>query len=91
LYNQEGNNSLFYREYNAMPELCACSVRMLDTNDANYVINGVPCCSRECFIMRRDSYPFICHRTMGQVMDLERREQATRIIGSFEDGFRVVG
>lgn len=30
-------------------DLCACSIRLLDTNHASYVVAGVPCCSRECW------------------------------------------
>jgi hypothetical protein len=66
--------------------MCGCSKKLVDLNDANYVLNGVPLCSRNCF----NSYVAAEARKARARLDLARREEATRIVGSFEDGFHVV-
>lgn len=89
-------------------EMCACSKKMVDRDNANYVFRGQPCCGPTCYraaearfqarqrvlqaraardVPMGQSWAFTGHRDMGQVM----REENTRIVGSFEDGFHVVG
>lgn len=70
-----------------MERLCACSKRMRDLDEVNYVLNGVPICTRGCF----DSYVAIQANKARARLELARREEATRITGSFKEGFNVHG
>ena len=57
---------------------CYCGHHMLDPADATYVKDGRPMC-----------HAVTCERSNMRVADLRRRERATRILGSFEEGFSV--
>ena len=63
---------------------CACSFREVELNDCSHVVNGIGYCTQAC-IDRVGTHgrPF-------QYRQLAAREAATRIIGSFKDGFDVV-
>ncbi len=68
-------------------DFCLCSKRILNTNNVSYLVplhgQPRPACNHQCYEswVERDA---LNH-------DLRRRENATRIIGSWGEGFQVAG
>lgn len=66
-------------------EMCYCSKQLININDASYVaiVHSMvrPFCETRCFQRFLESEALHA--------ELERREHATRITGSFEEGFTV--
>lgn len=73
-----------------MIRACYCGRCTLDVDSADYVVNGRPLCDPDCIKRARNtklasrdvpvgtSWAFPEHRTMAELMDMERREEAAR-------------
>jgi hypothetical protein len=68
-----------------MTQLCGCSTKMVDANEANYVLRGIPYCRLACMNAAEKRY----EARQRALHDMEVREHVTRII-ALDNGSHVV-